>query len=327
MTVRILIVDDHESWRRHLVSELQQNSQFQVIGEASDGLEAVQTAERLRPDLIVLDIGLPTLNGIEAARRIRASSPDSKILFFTEHRAPEIAQAGLETGAEGYIIKSDADSDLLPAIEAIIQGRLFISARFAGHGFERIRHPDDAREIGRHEVQFCSDEVMLLDGFARFASAALEAGSTAIVVTTSSHRHMLHQRLKTGGLDIDLAVEEGRYLWLDVAHVLSLIMVDGWPDEARFWSATTTLVTAAAGASTGTPSRVVALGECAPRLWQDGNGAAAVQLEHLWDKLARKYDVRILCGYSLTEPLPAEDQPTFQRICAEHSMVHSRQSG
>ena len=324
MTARILVVDDHDSWRRYLVSELQQNSQFQVIGEASDGLEAVQTAARLRPDLIVLDIGLPTLNGIEAARRIRTDSPDSKILFFSEHRAPEIAQAALATGGDGYVTKSDADSDLLPAIEAIIQGRVFISARFAGQGFERISRPVVPRKARCHEVQLCADESSLLDGFARFASAALRAGSAAIGVTTIPHRDMLHQRLKADGLDIDLAIEQGRYLWLDVADVLAAILVEGWPDEARFWNVTTTFVAAAVSASTCTPPRVAGFGECAPRLCQDGNGAAAVQLEHLWDKLARKYDVNILCGYVLTEPLADEDQQLFERIRVEHSLVHSR---
>ena len=131
MTIRVLVVDDHELWRRHISSALRQNLQCQLIGEAADGLEAVQKAERLKPDLIVLDIGLPMLNGIEAARRIRASVPDSKILFVSEHRSPEIAQAALATGAHGYR-QVRCRSDLLPAIEAIIQGESFISARFAG---------------------------------------------------------------------------------------------------------------------------------------------------------------------------------------------------
>ena len=324
MTARILVVDDHDSWRRHLSSELQENSQYQVVGETGDGLEAVQTAESLRPDLIVLDIGLPTLNGIEAARRIRTDSPDSKILFFSEHRAPEIAQAALETGADGYVIKSDADSDLLPAIEALIQGRMFISARFAGNGFEKIARQEVPRKAHCHEVQLCSDEASLLDGFARFALAALKAGSAAIGVTTIQHRDMLHQGLKADGLDIDLAIEQGRYLWLDVADVLSAILVDGLPDAARFWNTTTTFVAAAVSASTCTPPRVVGFGECAPVLWRQGQGAAAIQLEHLWDKLARKYDVDILCGYMLTEPLAGEEQQMFERIWVEHSMVHPR---
>src|SRR5687767_5057885 len=108
MTLRVLVVDDHESWRSHVSSALQKNLQCQVIGQAADGLEAVQKAERLRPDLIVLDIGLPTMNGIAAARRILTSAPDAKILFLSQHLSPEVVQAALDTGACGYVVKSDA---------------------------------------------------------------------------------------------------------------------------------------------------------------------------------------------------------------------------
>jgi DNA-binding NarL/FixJ family response regulator len=186
-------------WRRHISSAVRQNLQCQLIGEAADGLEAVEKAERLKPDLIVLDIGLPMLNGIEAARRIRASVPDSKILFVSEHRSPEIAQAALATGARGYVVKSDAGSELLPALEAIIQGESFISARFARDEFLRAGRPRIPRDTRHHEVQFSSDEASLLDGFAGFSAAALEAGNATIAVTTSSHRNMLHQRLETLG--------------------------------------------------------------------------------------------------------------------------------
>src|SRR5215213_8681843 len=135
MITRVLIVDDHGSWRRFIASALQADSRFEVVGEASDGPEAVEKAGALRPDLIVLDIGLPTINGIEAAGRIRVASPLSKILFFSEQRAAEIAEAALATGASGYVVKSDADSDLLPAIDAIVQGGSFISDRFTGEAF------------------------------------------------------------------------------------------------------------------------------------------------------------------------------------------------
>jgi len=324
MSIRVLVVDDHRFWRSHISLAVVENLQCQVVGEAADGLEAVQKAESLKPDLIVLDIGLPTLNGIEVARRVLASAPDTKILFVSEHRSPEIAQAALETGADGYVVKSDAGSDLVPAIGAIIQGKPFISARFAGHGFERIGRAGGPQETRRHEVQFCSEEASLLDGFARFAASALEAGSAAIVVTTSPHRAMLQQRVQAHGFDVDRAIAEGRYVWLDVADALSAVMVDGWPDEARFWKATTALVDAATRASTCTPARVTACGECAPSLWREGSAAAAIRLEHLWDELARARDVDLLCGYSLNAPLHEEEQRIFERICAEHSAVHSR---
>ena len=133
LTIRILLVDDYERWRRWVCSTLQKRSEFQLVGEASDGLDAVQKAQQLQPDLILLDIGLPMLNGIEAARRIREVSCTSKILFVSENRSPEVAQKALSDGAGGYVIKSDAASELLPAVKAILEGKRFISASLAGH--------------------------------------------------------------------------------------------------------------------------------------------------------------------------------------------------
>jgi DNA-binding NarL/FixJ family response regulator len=98
----------------------------------SDGLVAVQKAEQLRPDLILMDIGLPMLNGIEAARRILDRAPQSRILFLSENRSSDIAREALRTGAGGYVLKADAARDLLPAIEAILQGKRFVSTSLVG---------------------------------------------------------------------------------------------------------------------------------------------------------------------------------------------------
>lgn len=125
---RALIVDDVEDFRRFLCSTLEQRTECEVVGEASDGLQAVVQAELLQPDLILLDLGLPTINGIEAARRIRKLLPNSKILFFTQNRSHEIAQGALRTGANGYLLKSDA-TDLPCAVEIVLQGGQFISSR------------------------------------------------------------------------------------------------------------------------------------------------------------------------------------------------------
>jgi DNA-binding NarL/FixJ family response regulator len=114
--VRVLVVDDDEPWRHFFSSTLQKQREYRVIGEASDGVEAVQQAQQLQPDLILLDIGLPTLNGIEAARRIREVSSTTKILFVSEDRSPDIVEQALSTGAGGYVVKSDAGSDLSPAV-------------------------------------------------------------------------------------------------------------------------------------------------------------------------------------------------------------------
>jgi len=129
--VRILIVDDFQSWRRFVSSMLQDNPEFLVIGEASDGLEAVQKSEELQPDLILLDVGLPRLNGIEAARRICAIAPGATILFVSENQSQSVAQEAMRTGActRGYVVKSDAARDLLPALKAVMQDKQFISSR------------------------------------------------------------------------------------------------------------------------------------------------------------------------------------------------------
>jgi len=132
-SIRVLVVEDYEPWRRYFSTALQKQPELQVIGEVSDGLEAVQKAEELQPDLVLLDIGLPTLNGIEAARRIRKVSPASRILFVSENRSADIAEEALSTGASGYLVKSDTGSELLPAVKAVLEGKRFISASLAGH--------------------------------------------------------------------------------------------------------------------------------------------------------------------------------------------------
>ena len=126
--VRVLVVDDFEAWRRFICSALQKNPELQVVGEASDGLEAVHKAKELQPDLVVLDLGLPTLNGIDAARQIRKLTPKSKILFLTQESSADVVQAALDSGAHGYVLKARAVNDLLPAVEAVLEGRQFVSS-------------------------------------------------------------------------------------------------------------------------------------------------------------------------------------------------------
>ena len=100
---------------------------MQVVCEVSDGLEAVQKAEELKPDLILLDIGLPTLNGIEAARQIRKLAPESKILFLSQESSADVVQEALNLGALGYVVKADARRDLSDAVEAVLLGEQFVS--------------------------------------------------------------------------------------------------------------------------------------------------------------------------------------------------------
>jgi CheY-like chemotaxis protein len=129
MYTRVLVVDDFEPFRQFFSSELGKRPDFEVIGQAADGLEAVRLADELQPDLVLLDIGLPNLDGISVARLIRQFVPKSKILFLTENTSPAIVEAALSTGGSGYVVKSDAGDQLFEAMETVIQGGQFLSRK------------------------------------------------------------------------------------------------------------------------------------------------------------------------------------------------------
>ena len=128
VSMRVLVVEDFAPFWQFIRSTLAERPEVQVIGEVADGLEAVQTAELLEPDLVLLDIGLPTLNGIEAARQIRKLVPASKIIFLSQESSSEVVQEALKLGAWGYVVKTRAASDLLAAVDAFLEGRQFVSA-------------------------------------------------------------------------------------------------------------------------------------------------------------------------------------------------------
>lgn len=119
--IRVIVVEDFVPFREFICKTLAKWPNFQVICEVSDGLEAIQKTEQLKPDLILLDIGLPTLNGIEVARRIRKLSPESRILFVSQESAADVVQIALSTGAAGYVVKTRVASDLLSAVKAVTE--------------------------------------------------------------------------------------------------------------------------------------------------------------------------------------------------------------
>jgi DNA-binding NarL/FixJ family response regulator len=129
---RILVADSFEPWRRYSSSTLQKDESLEVVGMACDGFEAVQKAIELKPDLVLLSVGLSHLNGIQAAKRISEAVPGVKLLFATHVIDPEVMTEALSNGAHGYIWKMDAQRELLHAIRAIRRGETFIGSGMKG---------------------------------------------------------------------------------------------------------------------------------------------------------------------------------------------------
>jgi len=131
-SARILVVEDFQPFSQFISSTLQARPEWQVICEVLDGLEAVQKAEELRPNLILLDIGLPKLNGIEAARQNGKLAPQSRILFVSQESSTDVVREALRVGGRGYVLKAQAQEDLLAAVEGVLQGKQFVSSGLAG---------------------------------------------------------------------------------------------------------------------------------------------------------------------------------------------------
>lgn len=127
-SIRVMVVEDFLSFRKYVCAKLDERPELQVICEVSDGLEAVHKASSLQPDLILLDVGLPTLNGIEVARRLRELAPKSKVIFLSQEMSADFVHQSVNLDACGYVFKMHAEVDLLLAIDAVLSGKRFVSS-------------------------------------------------------------------------------------------------------------------------------------------------------------------------------------------------------
>ena len=281
--IRVLVVEDSDNFRRLFSLELQKRTDVRSIREVGDGLQAVQQAEQLQPELILLDIGLPGLNGIEAARRIRKLSPQSKILFVSQESSVDVVQEALTVGAQGYVVKSDAWRELAVAVNAVLEGKNFISRKVAGPDFgvdtdsespdlfcnRKIDSPapidspaatvlQEAKSASCHGLKFYPDDGGFVEDFTQLMTANLEADNTVMVLATDWFRARFLERLEAGGVDVAAAIERRRFIPLDVDVALSPSIVDGPPQLARFAKRASDLMAEAIEAHGGENLRIAA---------------------------------------------------------------------
>jgi DNA-binding NarL/FixJ family response regulator len=133
--IQVLLVEDHEVARKGIRSVLSGDANLKIVGEVSQGEEAVKKAQELKPKIVLLDISLPGISGIQAARQIKANCPDCLIIFLSQHDSLQIARDALSIGAQGYVVKSDAGRDLLTAIDTVLEGKTFVSRTLVARGW------------------------------------------------------------------------------------------------------------------------------------------------------------------------------------------------
>src|SRR5438105_7991357 len=155
MSFRILVADDHEVVRRGLCALLQAQPDWEICGEANDGREALEKAQKLKPDVVILDIGMPSLNGLEATRQILKSNPQTKVLILTLHDSDQVVREVLNAGARGFLLKSDAARDLVAAVEALRRDKTYFTSKVAAmvlEGYLKGGTPTSPVTVGRNRL-------------------------------------------------------------------------------------------------------------------------------------------------------------------------------
>jgi DNA-binding NarL/FixJ family response regulator len=192
--LRILIADDHEVARKGIRSILESQPGWEVCGEARDGREAVELAAQLLPDVSLIDIGMPNLNGLDAARQIMGSAPGANILILTIHHSEQVVREVLAAGARGFLLKSDAGRDLIAAVEALRHGRTFFTSKVSQMMLEGYLHPQDSSDNEQRVLTPREREVIQLVAEGKTTKEIANTLSLS-VKTAETHRTNLMRKL------------------------------------------------------------------------------------------------------------------------------------
>lgn len=311
--VEILIADDSALFRRTIRSFIESQPDFRVCGEAGDGFEAIEKARQLRPDIVLMDINMPRMNGLAATRIIRHEIPDCNVIIVTQNDARIAREQARSVDAKGVVTKSDLTRDLIPTMGAVAMennSSLGQPRNERGVIADRYLAGADGDATGEaepwcgllasaaprdHIVQLYQDQQFLNRAVCRFAAAAIANGEGVILVPTIAHWDAFRPRLEGEGVDVKAAESRGQLTIVDADNLLPTFMRDGMPDSPVFLGLAANVISQARG--DGRYPKVRWWGEMVNLLWERGDVASSMHLEDSFNQLAHDQDIAIFCSF------------------------------
>jgi DNA-binding NarL/FixJ family response regulator len=306
---RVVLADDHPTFLKW-VSRFLEGS-CDIVGLAADGRQALDLNRRLRPEVVVLDVTMPELDGFETLEHLRRDSPETRVVFLTMHGDDEFVAAAINGGALGYVVKSRIASDLITAIEYARAGRVFVPCLSSLAKVPGVHHALQVHADDRHHLDTVSDLV----------ATTLRSGDPVVIVATEATRAGITHRLQARHLTVSALLERGQYLEHDSPAILSQMVRDGRLDRERLRESADAFDQFRLGAPSGSGGRLTVVSDVAISLCRNGDFGAALDLERFWNELTRALPFFTVCSYPTEcfETPAARDQ--LSRICAEHSAV------
>jgi DNA-binding NarL/FixJ family response regulator len=306
---RVLLADDNvaflESVRRLLAAAVE------VVAVAGGGRQALDLARHLRPEVIVLDVSMPDLDGFQTFEQLRHVAPDTRVVFLTMHKDDEIAASAINQGACGYVLKSRVHLDLIGAIDNAVAGRLFLPSLTSLSGVAG----------NQHAVQVHGDDRRFLDDVGQFVAATLRSGEPIVILADEATRVGLADCLQARQMNVLMLAAQGQYVALDSGLSLSQAMHDGEPDAERLAEIVHSLDRLRLAFPHGPRRRLTIWGDLSASLCRSGRVAAALELERIWHDLTRSLPFFTVCSYSTHCFEPAAARHQLANVCARHSAV------
>jgi DNA-binding NarL/FixJ family response regulator len=306
---RVLLADDHVAFLEAAIDLLY--PACDVVGLASDGRQALEMAKDLRPEVVVLDVSMPKLNGFQTLEHLRRDLPDTRVIFCTLHGMDEIVAAALNAGAHGYVLKSRIHVDLTSAIEHALADRLFVPS------LASLR----SVAANRHTLVLHAENDRFLEDVCQLVGPTLRSGDPVVVVTCEATRVGIAQCLRGRHINPSLVADRGQYVEQDSAAALSHVMRDGSPDQERLMEMIHDFDGLRLSAPNGLRSRLTIVADLTVALWRGGEFEAAVALERIWNELTRTFPFSTVCVIPTDCFARSEAGLHFPTLCDAHSAV------